>query len=146
MPTPEILEFAKTLVRTVRDRSIRSCDGLLKPQANSIVARRWKEPGASPAIQTIIPDAVDDTVFHLLHALDEGLLRLKFVSSEGKEIDLTQEGQGELAGWYMGSGGWRAMFSDERHADDSADLRVWPPPKLSRPDPSTGSSPPSPTS
>jgi hypothetical protein len=37
-------------------------------------------------------------------------------------VELTEDGLGELAGWYMGSGGWRAMFSRERFVDDFADL------------------------
>jgi len=40
----------------------------------------------------------------------------------GREVDLTEEGLGELSGWYMGSGGWRAMFSKERYEDDFADM------------------------
>lgn len=123
MPSPEIEEFAKTLVRQVRDSSVRNCDGLLETHANSPVALRWKHLGALPSdLKIVIPDAVDETVFCLLQAIDEGALRLKFVSSNGREIDLTEEGQGELSGWYVGSGGWRAMFSEERYVDDFSDL------------------------
>ena len=70
----------------------------------------------------MIPDAVDETVFSLLRAIDQGLLRMKFVGSSGREVDLTEEGLGELSGWYMGSGGWRARYSKERFVDDFADL------------------------
>ena len=118
MPSAEIEEFARTLVRQVRDESIRNCDASLSPQANSPVARRWKSSGASvSSVGVIVPDAVDETVFGLLRAIDEGALRLKFISKDGRQIDLTEEGHSELAGWYMGSGGWRAMFSEERHVD-----------------------------
>ena len=123
MPSQEIEEFAKALVRQVRDASVRNCDSLLQPQAASPVARRWKQFVASPSdLKTLVPDAVDETVFSLLQAIDQGALRLKFVSGGGREIDLTEEGLGELSGWYMGSGGWRAMFSEERYVDDFADL------------------------
>lgn len=123
MPSPEIEEFARTLVRQVRDAAVRNCDGLLQPQANSPVARRWRSLGASASdAGVIVPDTVDETVFSLLQAIDQGALRLKFVSSTGREIDLTDEGLGELSGWYMGSGGWRAMFSEERYVDDFADM------------------------
>lgn len=123
MPTPEIEEFANTLVRQVRDAAIRNCDALLQPQAGSPVALRWKRLAAkSSDLQTVVPDAVDETVFGILQAIDQGLLRLKFVSSSGREVDLAEEGQGELSGWYMGSGGWRAMYSAERFVDDFADL------------------------
>lgn len=123
MPTPEIEEFAKTLVQQVRDAAIRNCDALLQPHAGSPVARRWKGlAAASSDLRTVIPDAVDEAVFGVLQAIDHGLLRLKYVSSSGREVDLTEEGQGELSGWYMGSGGWRAMYSAERFVDDFADL------------------------
>jgi hypothetical protein len=123
MPSPEIEEFARTLVRQVRDAAVRNCDGLLQPQANSPVARRWRSLSASASdAGVIVPDAVDETVFSLLQAIDQGAFRLKFVSGTGREIDLTDEGLGELSGWYMGSGGWRAMFSEERYVDDFADM------------------------
>ena len=123
MPSPEIEEFARELVRQVRDAAVRNCDALLQPQAKSPEARRWKQLGASPSdLRIVISDIVDETVFCLLHAIDEGGLRLKFVSSRGREINLTEGGLSELAGWYMGSGGWRAMFSQERYVDDFADL------------------------
>lgn len=123
MPTPEIEEFAKALVQQVRDSAIRNCDALLQPQAASPAAHRWKGLSAgSSDLRAVIPDAVDEAVFGVLHAIDQGVLRLKYVSSSGREVDLTEEGQGELSGWYMGSGGWRAIYSSERFVDDFADL------------------------
>ncbi len=123
MPTPEIEEFAKTLVQQVRDAAIRNCDALLQPQADSPVARRWKALVAdSSDVRIVVPDAVDEAVFGVLQAIDQGLLRLKYVSLGGREVDLTEEGRGELSGWYMGSGGWRALYSAERFIDDFADL------------------------
>lgn len=123
MPIAEIEEFARTLVREVRDASIGNCDGFTEELASSPAAARWRRLGAAAAdVRVAIPDVVDEAVFSLLHAIDQGTLRLRFVSSGGREIDLTEQGLGELAGWYMGSGGWRAMYSKERHADDFTDL------------------------
>lgn len=123
MPIPEIEEFARTLVQQVRDAAIRNCDALLQPQAGSPGARRWKGLDAdSSDLRVVIPDAVDEAVFSVLQSIDQGLLRLKYVSSSGREVDLTEAGQGELSGWYMGSGGWRAMYASERFVDDFADL------------------------
>ena len=70
----------------------------------------------------MIPDCVDKTIFHLLYAIDQGAIRLSFQSQDGNFVDLTEEGLSELAGWFMGSGGWRAMYSSERFHDDFADL------------------------
>lgn len=123
MPNPDVEEFARILVRQVRDAAVRSCDGLLQANAGSPIARRWRQAvGEGASIAVVIPDAVDETVFCMLQAIDQGLLRLKFVSSNGREIDLTEEGLGELSGWYMGSGGWRALYSEERFVDDLADM------------------------
>jgi len=121
----EIEEFARALVRNVRDASIRNCDALSKGSDGSPIAKRWKD--ANPSLgselpSVMIPDSIDEAVFQLLHAIDEGLLRLKYVSDSGREVDLRIEGGGELAGWYMMSGGWRAMFSNERFVDDFSDL------------------------
>jgi hypothetical protein len=123
MPSKEIEEFARLLVKQVRDRAIRSCDIRLDPEARSVAAQRWRALGASPSeIRTVVPDIIDEAVFSFLNAIDQGMLPLKFSSSTGREVDLAAEGDGELGGWYMGSGGWRAMFSDERFIDDFADL------------------------
>ncbi|WP_148314573.1 hypothetical protein [Sorangium cellulosum] len=123
MPNPEIEEFARILVHQIRDAAVRNCDSLLRPDARSPVAMRWQDADKQGALpQAMIPDAIDETVFSLLQAIDQGILRVKFVTSTGKEVDLTQEGLGELSGWYMGSGGWRAMYSQERFVDDFADL------------------------
>ena len=124
MPSPEIEEFAKTLVEQVRDAAIRSCDGQLRPNAGSPIAQRWRQgaSGAGVPPSVVIPDCVDEAVFYLLQAIDQGLLQLTFRSSDGKMVDLPRDGLGELSGWYMGSGGWRAMYSKERFEDDFADL------------------------
>ncbi len=127
MPIPEIEEFAEILVRQVRDSAIRSCDQQLQPNAGSPLAQRWRAAmgdGTGLSASLMTPDCVDETVFYLLQAVDQGLLKLKFESSSGKTIDLAQDGLGELSGWYMGSGGWRAMYSEERFADDLSGLTL----------------------
>ena len=122
MPSRAMEEFAEILVRQVRDAAVRNCDALLQPNAASRAAKRWRQSTVkSESLRTIIPDVVDEVVFSLLQAIDQGSLRMKFVSG-GAEVDLTAEGLGELAGWYMGHGGWRAMFSRERFEDDFTDL------------------------
>lgn len=127
MPTPEEEEFARILVQKVRDAAIQSCDRRVRrPNPRSPIVARWKQAAlhGTPEgfAEVLIPDIVDETVFYLLNAIDQELLHLKFVSSSGKEIDLTEDGLGELSGWYMGSGGWRAMHSEERFVDDLVDL------------------------
>ena len=125
--TPEIEEFAKTLIELVRDASIQSNDMALRPTSVSPIAKRWAKAASDEppvdVVRVVIPDIVDETIFYLLQAIDEGLLRIAFTDSNGKVIDLATQGHGELSGWYMGSGGWRAMYSAERFVDDFADLR-----------------------
>jgi hypothetical protein len=126
MLKPEIEEFAKLLLREVRDRAIVDCDGQLQAHANSPTAKRWRQnikDGSSKALaRTMIPDCVDDVVFYLLHAIDTGALRLSFTATNGNVIDLSREGLGELAGWFMGGDSWRAKYSEQRFVDDFADL------------------------
>ena len=123
MAVPEIEEFAKLLMQHVRDEAIVSCDMTRKPDCNSVDAKRWREKmqfGSIDALlDEIIPDCVDDTLFCLLNAVDQGLLQISFRSSSGKMIDLVEGGESEMGGWYMGGvDGWRARFSKERFNDD----------------------------
>jgi hypothetical protein len=108
----------------VRDAAIRSCDVNLRPDVKNVVSLRWKTAG--PNLEAIgmvlIPDVVDYTIFHLLNAVDDTLLRLSFSNSAGMSVDLTEEGLSEMAGSYMGSGGWRARYSMQRFAEDASDL------------------------
>src|SRR5260370_40171129 len=127
MPNPEIEEFARILVQQVRDAAIQSSDRALRTDAMYPVAKRWKatardgNPGSMASV--VIPDTVDETVFHLLRAIDQGILKLSFTASNGKKVELPTDGLGELAGWYMGSGGWRALYSEERFVDDFSGLK-----------------------
>jgi hypothetical protein len=122
----EIEQFAKMLVEHVRDASIQSNDRALLPTALYPVAKRWVKAASEEApvdfARVVIPDIVDDTIFYLLQAIDEGLLRLAFTASNGKVVDLTAQRHSELSGWYAGTGGWRAMYSKERFVDDLSDL------------------------
>jgi hypothetical protein len=91
----------------------------------STIAKRWKEVAdrnGGESIRVIIPDSIDETIFQLLDAIDQGLLPLSFTSSNGTIVNLAEEGMGELAGWYMSSGGWRGLYSNERVHDDFSDL------------------------
>jgi hypothetical protein len=124
--TPEIEEFAKVLVELVRDASIQSNDRALLPTARYALARRWAKAATeeTPAnfARVVIPDVVDNTVFYLLQAIDQGSLRLKYTASNGTVVDLSAEGLGELSGWFAGSDGWRELYSNERFVDDLSDL------------------------
>jgi hypothetical protein len=107
--TPEIEEFAKVLVELVRDASIQSNDRALLPSARYALATRWSKAAneGTPIsfARVMIPDVVDDTVFYLLRAIDQGSLRLAYTASNGTVVDLTTQGLGELSGWFAGSDG-----------------------------------------
>jgi hypothetical protein len=112
--------FARALVRMVRDAAIQSCDISTRPDSGSPVALRWRQSNGD--VRVVIADVVDETLFCLLRAIDSGDLPLKFTTEDGSDTPLAEAGKGELAGWYMGSGGWRELYSDERFVDDFADL------------------------
>ena len=118
---PEIEDLAKIIVKHIRDAAIRSKDvQLYSDNMRSPIARRWREAKEKGNYEEfgemVIADTVDDTLFYLFHAIDEGLLDLSINISPEKQINLTKEGLGELAGWY--SGEWRFKYSDERTFDD----------------------------
>ncbi len=126
MLNKEIQEFAENLVKQVRDTAIRSCDGQMKPNINTPIAKRWRgiiENGTVQELQkAMITDCIDEALFFLLQSIDQGVLNLSYNSSDGKSVNLTEEGLGELSGWYMGSEGWRSEYSGERFTDDFLDL------------------------
>jgi hypothetical protein len=127
MPSEEIEEFAEVLVSRVRDAVIRSADRSFSELAKDPVSLRWRtaETGGKRALASVvIADVVDEALFSLLHAIDTGAINLVFVSRSGKEIVLSEQGHGELAGWYMGSDGWRRKYSKERYYDDSSGMTI----------------------
>jgi hypothetical protein len=125
VPIPEIEEFAKILVKQVRDATIQSCDRNLQSSFNNPIAKRWHEAANSTPgsfAKVIIPDIVDSAISHLLGAIDQEVLHLSFTSSNAKSVDLVADGHGELSGWYRGSGGWCEKYSGERFVNDFSDL------------------------
>jgi hypothetical protein len=120
-----IEEFAKVFIERVRDRSIRNADRNLKPGAGGPVAARWEKLDTQTAL-TVIPDVVDEVIFCLLNAIDDGTLGLALLpraDGASEVLDLAEAGSGELAGWYAGTGGWMT-FSKERYVDDFAHYAV----------------------
>jgi len=125
MQNPRITEFAKTLIEVVRDSAIQGCDMNIRQDTTYPAALRWKAAlnnAPKEVVSVIVPDCVDETIYRLLSAIDDGSLPISIRTAEGELIDLHQIGKGELAGWYLGSGGWRAVYSEERFADDFSDL------------------------
>lgn len=120
MKKTQLENFAELLIRQVRDEAVRSCDQQLESHAQSPIAKRWRSDGLSP--KGMIPDCIDETIFQLLRAMDEGLIRFTFCPPGEEPLDLTDGGGGELAGKFMGSGGWRSIYSAERFNDDFTDL------------------------
>lgn len=127
MPNPEIEEFAKTLIQHVRDVAVQNCDKRFRPSGTSVIATRWKEAVLNGNVESIIdmliPDIVDSTLAQFCRAIDQECLRLSYTASSGKTTSLPADGLGELAGWYLGSDGWRSMYSSERFIDDFTDLK-----------------------
>lgn len=96
-------EFIAILVSQVRDEAIKDGDiGLrqLKREHKGFVAKRWEKAMQAgdfdELVRMIIADTVDSAIYHLLHAIDEGFLPLVF-----KGTNLTEDGAGDLAGFYL---------------------------------------------
>lgn len=128
MQAPEIDEFAKLIIKHIRDRAIASCDMSRDPDCNSLEAKRWRQiiktSDPNQILTEIIPDCVDSALFCFLHAIDDGLIELFFRSSSGKLINLMETGESEMAGRCAmgGPDDWRTKFSQERINDDLANL------------------------
>lgn len=122
-----ILEFAKKLVKNVRDNSIRSCDSQLSKKSNSPIAKRWRElidaNNITELQRTMIIDCIDDVLFHLLDAIDNNKLELAYITDKKENVILSEQGLGEMAGSYA-SNEWNEQFSDERISNDFNDLDI----------------------
>jgi hypothetical protein len=101
---PELQDFAQRLVRQVRDRSIASCDQLAGGDVKGALGVRWKSLASRDsreALKASIPDVVDQVIFQLLVAIDNGQLPLGWRCVDGSCSSLDQLGHGEMAGWFM---------------------------------------------
>jgi hypothetical protein len=114
----ELRRFAELLVRLVRDESIATCDALAARRMGGPDGRRWRDlldtDAAQQAVQELIPDVVDQVLFQLLNAIDQGDLPLAWRLPDGACADLYDLGRSEMAGWFLGSDGWRAQHSAQR--------------------------------
>jgi hypothetical protein len=116
-------EFARLVMRFVRDDAVRSADALFTNNART--GRRWREivATAAPAdaIREVIPDIVDQAVDCLLDAIDQELLPLYFRLGEGEPVELCGANDTPMLAWYGGgSDSWLARFAEERYHDDVA--------------------------
>ncbi len=110
----------------VRDVAIGSCDRLVQGSGGGPLGARWRDllasSGAHDAAMALIPDIVDQTLFHLVDAIDNGTLPLAWSGEAGVEL-LQDAGFGEMAGSLaMGRGGWIEKYSSERHFDPLSGL------------------------
>ena len=112
--------FAEVLVRFVRDIAIRNCLARLTPEPRNPIGKRYAaalgDANLEPIRDLIVPDCVDQAIFCLLNEIDGGGLKLTFTGPDGRQVDLTEDGLSELAGWYVmeEEEGWRERFSRKR--------------------------------
>lgn len=73
-------------------------------------------------MQELLPDVVDQVLFHLLDAIDNDRLPLAWLDGTSSR-PLEELGQGEMGGLLMmGDGGWIERYSSQRHFDPLAGL------------------------
>ena len=126
--TRELQRFGKLLMRLVRDRAIAACDRLASGEMVGPDGERWRTvlstTDAREAVMNLIPDVVDQTLFELLNAVDNGEFPLAWRQSDGSLVGLDHLGLGEMAGWLMGSPGWRHQYSSQRFFDPLQHIRL----------------------
>src|SRR5207245_552697 len=106
---PELERFAQLLMTLVRDRAIGEADRLARGAVVGPSGKRWRalmaERPSEEVLLEVIPEIVDQTLFQLLDAIDNGALPLAWRSEDGSEIALQDLGSMEMAGWLIG-GDW----------------------------------------
>lgn len=95
--------YGQSLVVNVRDRAISAAQLRLEPHAVGPTAEHWRRiinnnPDTRETIRALIPEIVDETIFQMMNAIDNMEL----------PVCVPDEGLGELAGRYVGSGMWRS--------------------------------------
>ncbi len=119
--------FGKALIEEVRDDAIRNCDLLVRPDSVDATEKRWRSTGADleSTANVMIPDVVDQVIFCLLDAIDNGRLKLAYTAPGAAEtVDLEGVGAGEMAGEFIRTEGWRARYAKVRYFDDFGDLKL----------------------
>lgn len=122
----ELRSFAELLMRLVRDQAIDTCDALAAGRMGGYTGRRWRkhlgdDERVRQAVTVVIPEIVDEVLFALLNALDQGDLPLAWRGADGSCADLTELGGSELAGDFIGEDGWRDHYSSQRFFDRLSD-------------------------
>lgn len=109
-------EFAKLLVRKVRDRAIRNQDSQLYGKNLRVpTIKHWRElreaGNIDKYVEAIIADSVDEAIAVFLTALDDKIFSLSFKAANGERVVL-DELAGEFCGYFMGE--WREEYATER--------------------------------
>ena len=123
----ELEQFAKQFIHCVRDRSISACDKLARGEIGGPDGKRWKNLISNEhcdVFRELIPDIVDQTLFQFLNAVDNEEISIAWRTLDGEFLTFDDLGMGEMAGWLMGSPGWRNNFSAKRFFDPLADIRL----------------------
>ncbi len=124
----ELNRFAEEMMRKVRDEAIHEADRLVSGKLANSDGERWrgllKSEESRKAVEALIPEVVDLTLFALLNSIDNRELPLSWRQAGGSVIGLDALGHGEMGGWLMGSPGWRHAFSRERFFDPFSNLKL----------------------
>ena len=113
-------EFGRKLVQHVRDDTIISNEVLKNPWSRDptrLKLNALDRKCVAAVLDLVIPEIVDDTLFCLLRAIDDGRIRLTYVPDEGESLDLSAGSHGELPGWLWGEEGWigcHSMFATSK--------------------------------
>jgi len=119
--------FARLLMQLVRDRALVAIDAYIAGSMRDAQGKRWArlEGPVKEALHELVPDVVDQVLFELLAAVDEGELPLIWDDPVRGLQRLEEVGMSELAGllWY-GEGDWRDTYSAQRFNDYLADVHL----------------------
>ncbi|GIH10186.1 hypothetical protein Rhe02_82530 [Rhizocola hellebori] len=122
----ELQRFAELLMRLVRDQAISNLDVYAAGRIGGAIGEHWKmvlaDPACRDAMLELLPEVVDEVLFQLLNALDNGDLPMAWRCEDASYADLYDMGRSEMAGEFLGTDpdGWRVKHSQQRFVHPDA--------------------------
>lgn len=105
--------FVRLLIEFVRDPSVSTMLWVAAGGSRGPTGEAWAHADPHERVRLAIATGVDEVIFRLLDAIDNGVLDLCWRMESGEMVELAGSASAELGGTYVTEGGWRDRFANE---------------------------------